>query len=123
MKLPIANNSTIVRHLTQLARLFGRDITVVLLIQLCVAVASIVTPWIIGRSFDALNEPDPARAIRFNIVVLIVAVSVQSVLAGFGSTFRALSASVSSTSCVSIWSTPSPTYRFRRWSQPVPAIY
>ncbi|USR79139.1 ABC transporter ATP-binding protein [Arcanobacterium pinnipediorum] len=84
MKLPIANNSTIVRHLTQLARLFGRDITVVLLIQLCVAVASIVTPWIIGRSFDALNEPDPARAIRFNIVVLIVAVSVQSVLAGFG---------------------------------------
>lgn len=84
MKLPIANNATIFRQLAQLGRYFKRDITIVLVIQLCVALASVVTPWIIGRSFDAINEPDPARAIRFNIIVLVCAVAIQSVLAGFG---------------------------------------
>ncbi|QJC22355.1 ABC transporter ATP-binding protein [Arcanobacterium buesumense] len=84
MKLPIAQNATIRRRLVQLVVKFKTDVAGVLLIQSLVAIASVVTPWIIGHSFDAVNAGMPLSVIRTNIIILVVAVIVQSLAAGAG---------------------------------------
>ncbi|WP_216395198.1 ABC transporter ATP-binding protein [Arcanobacterium phocae] len=84
MKLPIAHNATIVRKLRALVTRFKTDLAIVLGVQLLVALATVVSPWIIGRSFDAVNAGAPGSVIRTNIIILIVAVVIQSVTAGIG---------------------------------------
>lgn len=82
MRLPIASNATVFRKLRELIGQYKGELSVVLLIQLIVAFATVVTPWIIGKSLDAVAAGTTAEVIRTNIVILIVAVIVQSLTAG-----------------------------------------
>lgn len=84
MKLPIASNATIMRQLGALVAKFRSELIFVLVVQLMVALATVVTPWVIGASLDAVNQGVAGSVIRTNIIILIVAVIVQSLTAGYG---------------------------------------
>lgn len=86
MKLPIATNKTVIRKLLQLLGKFKGEFAVVIVIQLVAAIASVVTPWVIGATFDAVDAGAGVDLIRRNIVLIAVAVIVQSLtgwLAGY----------------------------------------
>ncbi|SPT75286.1 Probable multidrug resistance ABC transporter ATP-binding/permease protein YheH [Arcanobacterium haemolyticum] len=84
MKLPIASNATIMRQLGALVAKFRSELIFVLVVQLMVALATVVTPWVIGASLDAVNQGVAGSVIRTNVIILIVAVIVQSLTAGYG---------------------------------------
>lgn len=83
MKLPLASNATIARKLGELLVRYKRELIFVLAVQLVVAFATIVTPWIIGRTFDEVAQGATAGVIRRNIIILVVAVVVQSLTAAY----------------------------------------
>ncbi len=84
MKLPIATNGTVARKIAALVALFKGELALVLGIQLLVAVATVITPWVIGSTFDAVAEGTTGDVIRRNITILIAAVILQSLTAWYG---------------------------------------
>lgn len=84
MRLPIATNATVARNLATLFNKFKGELIGVLVVQLCVAAATVVMPWIIGSSFDSVAQGTTAETIRTNIIIVIVAVLVQSIMATYG---------------------------------------
>lgn len=87
MRLPIASNATVFRKLRELIGQYKGELALVLAIQLIVAFATVVTPWIIGKSLDDVAGGTTASVLRTNIIILIVAVIVQSLTAGLGEYF------------------------------------
>lgn len=83
MKLPIANNRTIVRELLTLLGHFKTEFAVAITIQLITAGAAVVTPWVIGATFDAVAQGKGGDVVRWYITVLAAAVVLQSLTAWF----------------------------------------
>lgn len=83
MKLPLATNKTVARKLGSLVSKYKGELILVVAVQLIVAVATVVTPWIIGRSFDEVAAGTTADVIRNNIIILVIAVAVQTITAGY----------------------------------------
>ncbi|MBM7824854.1 ABC-type multidrug transport system fused ATPase/permease subunit [Arcanobacterium pluranimalium] len=83
MKLPIASNKTIIRELSALFMQFKGEFALTLGLQVIVACAAIVTPWVIGTAIDQIAQGAPYSSIKRNIYVLIIAVLVQALTAWF----------------------------------------
>lgn len=77
MKLPLATNRTVATKVIDLFKLYKGEFALVIAVQVLVAVAAVVTPWVIGKSFDAVATGTTASVIRIYIIVIIVAVIVQ----------------------------------------------
>ncbi|WP_311776749.1 ABC transporter ATP-binding protein [Trueperella abortisuis] len=87
MKLPIATNRTVGAKILELFSAHKGEFLVVIATQIAVAVAAVVTPWIIGRSFDALAGGAEAEVIRAYVAVIAASVAV-NVVANWFADFR-----------------------------------
>lgn len=76
MKLPIATNRTVAAKVLELFSAHKGEFLLVIAVQIVVAVAAVVTPWIIGRSFDAVAGGTTAAVIRTYIAIIIASVVV-----------------------------------------------
>ncbi|MFC5370627.1 ABC transporter ATP-binding protein [Arcanobacterium bovis] len=83
MKLPVASNKTIIREISALIMQFKGEFALTLGLQIVVACAAIVTPWIIGSTIDHVAQGAPFSLVRRNIYMLIIAVLVQAVTSWF----------------------------------------
>ncbi|WP_124054174.1 ABC transporter ATP-binding protein [Arcanobacterium ihumii] len=81
MKLPIASNKTVLREISALIRKFKAEFALTLGLQVLVALASIVTPWIIGVTIDYVAQGKSFALVKQNIYILIVAVLFQASVA------------------------------------------
>ncbi|MDP9801316.1 ABC-type multidrug transport system fused ATPase/permease subunit [Arcanobacterium wilhelmae] len=81
MKLPIATNRTITRRLLALLAHFKGEFAFVIAIQLVMAAAAVVTPWVIGATFDAVAAGKGGDVVRWYVGVLAAAVVLQSLTA------------------------------------------
>ncbi len=77
MKLPIATNRTVLTKVAELFRQYKAEFTLVIAVQLVVAVAAVVTPWVIGRAIDAVGTGTTPATIRTFIRIIIVTVIIQ----------------------------------------------
>lgn len=80
MKLPLAPIRVILRNSGQLLLRYRHKFAVVVLLQLLVAGAMALTPWVIGAAFDAVTAGNQERVLTL-IVIMIGSVLLQSVLA------------------------------------------
>ncbi|MDY5403103.1 MAG: ABC transporter ATP-binding protein [Trueperella sp.] len=87
MKLPIATNRTVGAKILELFSAHKGEFLLVIATQIAVAVAAVVTPWIIGRSFDALAGGAEAAVIRTYVAVIAASVAV-NVVANWFADFR-----------------------------------
>ncbi|MDP9831785.1 ABC transporter ATP-binding protein [Trueperella abortisuis] len=87
MKLPIATNRTVGAKILELFSAHKGEFLLVIATQIAVAVAAVVTPWIIGRSFDALAGGAEAAVIRTYVAVIAASVLV-NVVANWFADFR-----------------------------------
>lgn len=87
MKLPIATNRTVGAKILELFSAHKGEFLLVIVTQIAVAVAAVVTPWIIGRSFDALAGGAEAAVIRTYVAVIAASVLV-NVVANWFADFR-----------------------------------
>lgn len=72
MKLPIATNRTVGAKMLELFAAYKDEFLLVIATQIVVAVAAVITPWIIGRSFDALAGGAQAAVIRTYVVAIAI---------------------------------------------------
>lgn len=87
MKLPIATNRTVGAKILELFSAHKGEFLLVIATQIAVAVAAVVTPWIIGRTFDALAGGAEAAVIRTYVAVIATSVLV-NVVANWFADFR-----------------------------------
>lgn len=80
MKLPLAPIRVILRNSGQLLLRYRHKFAVVVLLQLLVAGAMALTPWVIGAAFDAVTAGNQERVLTL-VIIVIGAVLVQSFLA------------------------------------------
>lgn len=76
MKLPIATNRTVASQLLELFAAYKREFLLVIGVQIVVAVAAVITPWMIGRSFDAVALGAGTSVIGTYIAIIIASVVV-----------------------------------------------
>lgn len=89
MKLPIASGRTVIRRLTGILQHYKWQFILVVILQLSVALVSIVTPQIIGMAIDAVIAGTEASYIQGLVVILFIVVAAQAVLSYYGE-FRAM---------------------------------
>ncbi|MDV6238385.1 ABC transporter ATP-binding protein [Trueperella bernardiae] len=87
MKLPIATNRTVGAKMLELFAAYKDEFLLVIATQIVVAVAAVITPWIIGRSFDALAGGAQAAVIRTYVVALAISM-LANVVATWFADFR-----------------------------------
>ncbi|NLW13129.1 MAG: ABC transporter ATP-binding protein [Trueperella sp.] len=83
MKLPLATNRTVATKVIELFKLYKGEFVLVIAVQIIVAIAAVVTPWVIGKSFDAVGSGTTPSVIRTYITVIIIAVIVQFIASWF----------------------------------------
>lgn len=83
MKLPLATNRTVATKVIELFKLYKGEFVLVVTVQIIVAIATVVTPWVIGKSFDAVGSGTTPSVIRTYITVIIIAVIVQFIASWF----------------------------------------
>lgn len=83
MKLPLATNRTVATKVIELFKLYKGEFVLVIAVQIIVAIATVVTPWVIGKSFDAVGSGTTPSVIRTYITVIIIAVIVQFIASWF----------------------------------------
>ncbi|MFP7695721.1 ABC transporter ATP-binding protein [Trueperella sp. LYQ143] len=83
-RLPIAQNYTIMRRMLALFMQFRREFLIATCYQIIVAVAAVITPWVIGKTFDAVAEGTSLSVIRVYICVLVVAMVLNFVFTWLG---------------------------------------
>lgn len=79
MKLPIANNRTIVRKTLALFGKFKAEFSLVLAIQMVVALSAIVMPFVIGRTINQVAEGTSRDSVMVSIYIIIATVIIASV--------------------------------------------
>ncbi|MCF2707235.1 ABC transporter ATP-binding protein [Arcanobacterium haemolyticum] len=84
MRLPTASSATVWRNIGGILRRFRGKFALVILLQLSVALAAIVTPQLIGRAIDAVSEGTTTDYLRKVIISVFIVVILQGVLAFFG---------------------------------------
>ncbi|WP_070445865.1 ABC transporter ATP-binding protein [Trueperella sp. HMSC08B05] len=87
MKLPIATNRTVGAKMLELFAAYKDEFLLVIATQIVVAVAAVITPWIIGRSFDALAGGAQAAVIRTYVVAIAISM-LANVVATWFADFR-----------------------------------
>lgn len=80
MKLPVADPTTLRRHTAALLRRHRRGLALVVVLHVLAATAGLAGPWLLGRLVDAVVDGTTTTAVDRTVVVLVVAVLVQTVL-------------------------------------------
>ena len=84
MRLPIASRRTVMKKVGGILRGHAGRLSVVVVLQLLVALVAVISPFLIGRAIDAVSSGVEASYVRNIVIALVVMVVVQGVLAFFG---------------------------------------
>jgi len=84
MRLPTADSRTVLRRLAGLFSQHRGRFSLVIGLQLLVALASVVAPQVIGRAIDAVSNGTTPGYIHRLIALLLAVVVIQGILAYFG---------------------------------------
>ena len=83
MKLPIADSATLRAHTVRLLRRHKTGLGSVLILHSLAATAGLAGPWLLGRMVDDVARGTTVSAIDRTVLVLVVAVLLQTVLIRF----------------------------------------
>lgn len=89
MRLPIAPRRVVLQKVRGILRSHRIELSAVIALQLIVALAAVVAPFLIGRAIDAVAQGTDASYVRTVFIVLVVTVAVQAIVAYFGE-YRAM---------------------------------
>ncbi|MDY5584953.1 MAG: ABC transporter ATP-binding protein [Arcanobacterium sp.] len=80
MRLPVASRKTIWRKLRELLNLYRWELLVTIALQLVVAIAAVLTPWIIGTTIDLVVKGAEYERVLQNILFLGISVAIQAIV-------------------------------------------